>query len=135
MKKNGFTLIELLVTIAIVGILVGVAYPSYVSYVQDTRRSEAQAALIDLANRQEMYYLDHHQYAEDLTDLDKDADPFITKNGYYSIETSSAVKTTVDFTLTATAINQQAADTDCLKMTITHELNKGATNDNSFCWN
>ncbi len=134
MKINGFTLVELLVTIAIVGILVGVAYPSYVSYVQDTRRSEAQAALIDLANRQEMYYLDHHKYAANLKDdLGKDADPFITENGYYSIETSSAIKTTVDFILTATPINQQAGDTDCAFLAITNELTKTATNTN--CWN
>ncbi|WP_028864177.1 type IV pilin protein [Psychromonas aquimarina] len=136
MKKNGFTLIELLVTIAILGILVGVAYPSYVSYVQDSRRSEAQAKLIDLANRQEMYYLDHHKYASGLNALLGDGpDKLLTENKYYEIETSSS-KATVDFTLTATPKNQQAGDTDCAFLAINHELTKTATNANGTnCWN
>jgi len=136
MKKTGFTLIELMVTIAIVGILGAVAYPNYLSYVQQTRRSEAQSKLIELANRQEMYYLDHHVYAEDLdADLNMGADPFITENGYYSIASNSAVSTAFDFTLTATAIGTQAADSDCATLSITQDLTKSATDANGTeCW-
>jgi len=136
MKNNGFTLIELLVTIIIIGILSAVAYPSYLSHVQKTRRTEAQAKLVEIANRQEMYYLDHHVYATNLdSDLGMGANPFITENGYYSIATSSAVSTAVGFTLTATAINAQAADSDCATLGITHEHEKIATNANgSNCW-
>ena len=134
MKKSGFTLIELLVVIAIIGILAGVAYPSYMQYVLTSKRSEAQSALIDLANRQEMYYLDHRQYAANLkTDLGLSANPFISENGYYSISTSSATAT-ADFTLTATAISTQAADSDCATLSITESLAKTAYNDNSRCW-
>ncbi len=133
MKKNGFTLIELLVTIIIIAILSTVAYPSYLSYVQKTRRTEAQSALVELANRQEMYYLDHHAYATNLnTDLGLGANPYITENGYYSIETSSAISTAFGFTLTATAIDVQAGDTDCATLSITHDHEKTATNAN--CW-
>ncbi len=138
MKKNGFTLIELLVTIAIIGILAGVAYPSYMQHVLKSKRSEAQSTLIELANRQEMYYLDNHKYAANLnTELGLSANPFITENKYYSIATSSATAT-ADFTLTATAINTQAADSDCAKLTITQDLAKKAFNSaaasNSACW-
>lgn len=136
MKKNGFTLIELLVTIIIIGILSSIAYPSYLGHVQKTRRAEAQATLIELANRQEMYYLDHHVYAEDLaSDLGLGADPFITENGYYWIETSSAISTAVDFTLTATAKAPQDADSDCATLSITQDHEKTATNANGTnCW-
>ena len=136
MKKNGFTLIELFVTIAIIGILSAIAYPNYLSYVQKTRRVEAQTSLIELANRQEMYYLDHHVYAANLdTDLGMGADPFLTENRYYSIETSSAISTAVGFTLTATANEAQVADTDCTILTITHDHAKSATNANGTnCW-
>jgi len=137
MKKNGFTLIELMVTIIIVGILSSVAYPSYMNYVQQTRRTEAQSKLIEIANRQEMYYLDHHVYATDLdTELSLGADPFITENGYYAITTSSSVSTAVGFTLTATAVDVQAADSDCLIFSITQDLSKTATDaNNTDCWN
>jgi len=135
MQKTGFTLIELLVTVAIVAILGAVAYPSYLNYTQQARRSEAQAKLLDIANRQELYYLDHHTYAADLdADLNLGADPFITENGYYSIA-SSSVNSAADFTLTATAIAAQAADSDCATLSITESLNKTATNANGAdCW-
>jgi len=132
MKNKGFTLIELLIAIAIIGILAGVAYPSYMQYVLHSKRSEAQSTLMKLANRQEMYYLDHHKYALNLkTELGLSADPFITENAYYQISTSSAVAT-ADFTLTAKAINTQAADSECATLTINHQLTKSATN--TGCW-
>ena len=135
MNKKGFTLIELLVTIAIIGILGSIAYPSYLNHVQKARRSEAQSKLIDLANRQEMYYLDHHLYATSLTDLGLATNPLITENGYYSIATTSPISAAVGFTLTATAISAQLADSNCLMLAITHDHEKTATNANSTnCW-
>lgn len=136
MKTTGFSLIELLVTITIIAILTVVAYPSYLSYVQKTRRAEAQSDLLELANRQEMYYLDRHVYATDLdSELGMGADPFITENGYYSISTSSPVSTAVGFTLSATAIAAQATDNDCATLSITQDQTKTATDANGTdCW-
>lgn len=136
MKKNGFTLTELLIVIAIIGILSTIAYPNYISHVQKTRRTEAQSKLVEIANRQEMYYLDHHVYASDLkADLGLSANPFITENGYYSISTDASVSTAVGFTLTATAIDIQAEDTDCATLSITDAQSRTATNANGTnCW-
>jgi type IV pilus assembly protein PilE len=133
---KGFTLIELMVVILIVGILSSIAYPSYLNYVKKSRRAEAQSTLIDLVSRQEMYYLDHHEYASSLnSDLGLSADPLITVNGYYSIKTSSAISTAVGFTLTATAIGQQSDDSDCATLSINEAYEKTATNANSTnCW-
>lgn len=134
MIKSGFTLVEMLIVIAIVAILAGIAYPSYMQYVLKSKRTEAQSTLIDIANRQEMYYLDHHQYATNLsTDLGFSANPFITENGYYRIETSSA-KATADFTLTATAISTQAADSECATLSITHNSTKSSSSGSDACW-
>lgn len=64
LKQNGFTLIELLIVVAVIGILAGIAYPSYTQYVVKSNRATAQAFMISVANRQEQYLLDARAYAE-----------------------------------------------------------------------
>jgi len=65
-QRTGFTLIEVMIALAIVAILVAVALPSYQSYVRRAIRSEGQMFLMDLAQRQEQYFLDQRRYATDL---------------------------------------------------------------------
>lgn len=66
---QGFTLIELMITVAIVGILAAIAYPSYTAQVQKSRRADAQVALQEIAQRQEAYFLRNRSYAKDVTQL------------------------------------------------------------------
>ena len=66
---RGFTLIELMIVVAIVGILAGIAYPSYMDHVRKGNRAKAQAFLMDLAQRQQSYLIVHRQYAQTLTQL------------------------------------------------------------------
>lgn len=49
MKMKGFTLIELMIVVAIVGIIASIAYPSYLGFVKNGKRSAAQADLMALA--------------------------------------------------------------------------------------
>ena len=51
----GFTLIELMVVVAIATILFAIAIPSYVTYIRQSRRTEAKTAVLDLAGREERY--------------------------------------------------------------------------------
>lgn len=137
-KELGFTLAEILITIAIIGMLAGIAYPAYTQYVLKAKRSEAQTALVNLANKQEIFYLNNRKYAQNFkTELGESTNPFITENGYYSITTSS-VKLTTDFNLVATAISSQVNDELCAALSINHELAKSASTKSgdvaTDCW-
>lgn len=62
-KQHGFTLIELIITVAVVGILAAIALPSYQKYIIRSKRSAAQAQMMDIANRQQQYLLANRAYA------------------------------------------------------------------------
>jgi len=66
---RGFTLIELMVTVAVVGILSAIAYPSYQNAIIKNRRASAQAHLADIAQREQQYLIDNRSYTDSLTTL------------------------------------------------------------------
>ncbi|MDO9237836.1 MAG: type IV pilin protein [Aquabacterium sp.] len=64
---RGFTLIELMIVVAIIGILAGIAYPSYVEYVKRSRRAEVQTALLETAQFMQRFYAANSKYNTDLS--------------------------------------------------------------------
>lgn len=128
---QGLTLVELMIVIVIVGILAAVAYPNYREHVTRSKRTEAKAALLQIATNQERYYLNHNEYTTDLTKLGFRVDEnHVTDSGAYTInvvEASAANFRAVaeyreggveagrcqTFTLQATGERTSAPEPDC----------------------
>ena len=109
---GGFTLIEMMITVAIIAILAGIAWPSYLAYVVRNNRVAAQTVLMDIAQRQQQYLLDTRAYATKVSDLSVTV-PSNLNNAYaFSIDPPGATPPT--FTAWAKAIvgTRQAADGD-----------------------
>jgi type IV pilus assembly protein PilE len=107
-NHNGFTLIELMVVAAIVGIIAAVAIPSYKDQVRKSRRADAKAELMILAQEQAKHRVTNTSFdSTDPADL-----------SYYTV-TVAATATT--FTITATAKGDQAKDTGCTTLTVNQD--------------
>ncbi len=128
-KNRGFTLMELMFTVAIVGILSAIAYPSYNDFVVRSNRAEAPRELVRLANLQEQLFVDSRAYTTNISDLGVGSTAiYETPSHNYKIS-STVVNNT--FTLTANAQGaQKTKDTDCIKIEITDTGKKTPIN----CW-
>lgn len=67
--QGGFTLIELMMVVAIVGLLAAVAYPSYTNQIVRGQRSSGQNFVMDLAQREEQFFLDNRAYTNSMANL------------------------------------------------------------------
>jgi len=67
-RGKGFSLIELLIVVLIIGLLLGIAIPSYQQYRVIAVRSAAKAAMMELVNRQDVYLGQNSAYAADTAD-------------------------------------------------------------------
>jgi type IV pilus assembly protein PilE len=145
-KQKAFTLIELMVTVAIIGILASIAIPNYQDSVRKSRRADAKAALLGLANAMERRFTERNSYCDS-------ADPSGTDTGcgtsaedtgaptiytvaaqtqtYYTITISAA--TASSYTLSATPTGPQSGDV-CGTYTLTQTGAKAVDGTATNCW-
>lgn len=128
-KSAGFTLIELLIALVIMGILLAIAYPSYTSVVQKTRRQEAQRTLLESVQVMEGYYAMNLDYSGAISN--NQLTIFTASDDFSDYYTLTAVAEQFTFTLTATPINEQVSD-ECGTLTITQT--GSTTPSDSSCW-
>lgn len=131
MRENvrGMSLIELMVVVVIIGILAAIAYPNYRSYVERSKRTEARAALLQIATNQERVYLNTNQYTANLNDLGFDT--AITPSGAYQLNIPAADAN--GFTATATYLDGGDEAGRCLTFTINAVGDKTSA-PNADCW-
>jgi type IV pilus assembly protein PilE len=138
-KQKAFTLVELMVTVAIVGILAGIAYPSYQDSMMKSRRADVKGVLLGLTNAMERRFTEANSYCDtggaggvnscgvagtnDTGTSSIYTIPTETAN-FYTV-TVSAV-TASSYTLSAVRAGAQANDV-CGTLTLTHTGVKGVT--------
>ena len=118
-RERGFTLIELLITVAIVAIVASLAYPSFMGAVRKSRRSEAFDMTTKIQQAEERWRANNPAYTTDLGALADGSISATTPNGYYqlSVAVPSGAAAGSTYTITASALGSQTADTQCATMT------------------
>jgi type IV pilus assembly protein PilE len=121
-------LIELMITVAIVGILAAIAYPSYVEYIAKGSRSQATADLTAAQQWMERFFTENYRYDQNAagtantggnTGMVAQAFAQTPSSGSakYNVRLSAAAANS--YTLVATRAGTMASD-KCGDFTVTH---------------
>lgn len=111
---RGFTLVEMLIAIAVAAILAAVAWPTYQSAVQKSRRSDAMAGLSRIMQAQERWRANNPAYQATLADL-PGANQTTTPDNHYdlSLVDGSVSGTTYTARARARSGSPQSGDSRC----------------------
>lgn len=107
---RGFTLIELMIAMAIIAVLAAIAIPNYQQYRVKANRADAQAFLMDVAQRQQQYLLDARAFAGTLAELGMVAPEKVARNYTVTIDIEAGPPPTFLLTATPIATSGQSAD-------------------------
>jgi type IV pilus assembly protein PilE len=122
-SSSGFTLIELMIVVVVVAILAAIALPSYQDSVRKATRRAAQGFMLDVANREQQYFLDTRAFATgDQATFSTTLKVSIPKEteSKYTYKVDPITGPPMCFTITATATGSQTQDGD-LTLTCTGE--------------
>ena len=125
---RGFTLIELMIAVAVVGILLAVALPSYSEHVRKSHRAEAQAYLMTVASRQQQFFVDTRAFAT-LANVGVAVPTAVAT--HYTLALELVAGPPPGFSLVATPVGNQARER-CGVLRIDQSGTKGA--DAAGCW-
>lgn len=136
-RQSGFTLIELMITVAIIGILLSVALPSYQNYVMKTRRAVAASCLVEHAQFMERFRTTNLTFTG--ANLASFSSPCLADSqASYTFAFATGEPTGTTFAIEATPVvtGPQNSDTVCATLRIRQTGAKEITGTGSAttCW-
>ena len=135
-SARGFTLIELMIVVAIIAIISAIAVPMYGNYVQKSRRTDAKAKLMEVAQSLERCFTQFSAYDDSSCNVvASGAVSLNSDEGFYTITTTNLTSTTFTLEANPPDTSPQDNDADCETLTLTHLGERGATGaDSDNCW-
>ena len=126
---RGFSLIELMVVVVVIAILAAVAYPNYRESTLKSRRGQAKADLVEIAQILERKHTVNNSYEGPVPPL---SDSSALR--YYDFTPATLAAGAQAFTLTAAPKGGQTADA-CGTLTLSHTGQKGQSGGTAAeCW-
>ena len=143
-SQKGMTLIEVMIVVVILAIIASIAYPSYTGFITKSKRSAGQSILMQVADRQQQFFMDNKRYAATLTALGYSADPFAIDDQGRVVAVGDADSiyqvtmnnlSAVTYTAVAAPANMHATrDAECGSLSLTHAGAKTASTGSMNCW-
>ncbi len=143
-RQSGVTLMELMIVVAIIAIIVAVSYPSYTQFIVRAKRATGTSMLLQVADRQQQFFMDNKRYAVSLASLGYASDTIMVsdegqvvadgdEDRIYGLGMTNT--TAISYTITATPQLKQAEnDTLCGNLTLTDVGTKGHSGSGNNCW-
>jgi len=131
----GVNLLELLMVITIISVLAAIGYPNYIKFKYETRRSDAKAMIMHIQSTIQNFLIANNTPVLQATDLTTLSFPAKSKSGYYNVSVSIS---SPNYTITATAIEDQLNDTNCRNIIMTNDGVTSSQNSSAAastgCW-
>ena len=128
----GFTLMELVIAMTIIGIIAAIGIPSYQSFIRESRRADAIAALLDMQLRQENWRANNNTYTNVGTNIGQPTAG--TAFTYYTFSIPVATATAYTIQAVAKSTGKQNTDKDKGASCATLSINQSGTKSPAACW-
>jgi len=143
-RQKGITLLELMIVVAIIAMIAAFGYPSYTQYIVNTKRTAATSTLLQIADRQQQFFMDNKSYANDLTNLGFAANPLWVSDDGMPVPAGDAdavyifavvnVAPTTYIAIAAPLGQQLKRDKDCGTLTLNQAGARQASAGGGDCW-
>ena len=143
-RQKGVTLLELMIVVVIIAIISAFAYPSYTQFILRAKRTAGTSMLLQIADRQQQFFMDNKSYTGDLTNLGFAASPLYVSDDGNSVAAGDAdavylfslvnVGATTYTAIAAPLGGQLKRDSECGSLTTNQAGARDALGGGTDCW-